>query len=193
MPASSTLGSSSAVVRRVQRSLLRAASSRACITCALWLSLALFVLPWAASAQPARTYVWLQSGPTLTTLGPGVHAIVGVAFDRHVLALRGASTDFTPDGETWDVGLLYGRTLTMGRLHLWGGTGVAVVGGTRYRRLFGGDDGEPFDPIIGFPLEANVAWLPTAVLAVGLHAFADVNTEHPFGGIGVHVRVGRLR
>ena len=70
---------------------------------------------------------------------------------------------------------------------------MAVVGGRRYDALFGGGDAEPFDTMIGFPLEGHATWLPTPVLAVGLHAFADVNTEHPFGGIGVHLRLGRLR
>jgi hypothetical protein len=91
------------------------------------------------------------------------------------------------------VGLLYGRAVTLGRIRLRGGTGVAVTGGRSYDRLFGGGDGTPFGPVIGFPLEGHVGWVPTAFAAVGIHAFADVNTEHPFGGIGVYLRLGRLR
>lgn len=146
----------------------------------------------AASAQPAHLGAWIQAGPAMTTLGPGAHAEGGVTFDGHVLALRGATTDPAPEGETWDVALLYGRALTTGRAHLWAGTGLAVTGGTRYTYLFGGGDGTPFDPMIGFPMEVHAAWAPIPFAAVGLHAFANVNTAHPFGGAGLSLRVGRF-
>ena len=50
-------------------------------------------------------------------------------------------------------------------VHLSAGTGVAVAGGRRYRRLFRGAHGEPLHPAIGFPLKGHVSWMPT----VGAH------------------------
>lgn len=144
-----------------------------------------------ADGRPVQ--FWLRGGPSVTTLGAGLQADVGVAFDRHVLSLRGTSTDRAVGAETWDVALLYGRALRVRDVHLSAGTGMAVVGGRRYQRLFGGGRGEPLDPMIGFPLEGHVSWTPTGVVAIGLHAFANVNTGQPFGGAGVSVRAGRLR
>ena len=166
----------------------------------LWLALALAaLLPLDVHAQTSEAdgrsvRLWLQGGPSVTTLGAGLQAGIGVEFDRHVLSLRGTSTDRTVSAETWDVAFLYGRGLVVRSVvHLSAGIGVAVVGGRRYRQLFGGAHGEPFDPMIGFPLEGHVSWMPASVLAVGLHGFANVNTGQPFGGVGVSVRAGRLR
>ncbi len=164
-----------------------------------WLALALAVLPLAGvHAQPTEpegrpVHFWMQGGPAVTTLGAGMHAGLGVEFDRHVLSLRGTSTDRSVGAETWDVAFLYGRALVVGHVHLSAGAGVAVAGGESYGQLFGGEQGEHFDPMIGFPLEGRASWMPTGVLAVGLYGFANVNTGHPFGGIGASVRVGRLR
>ena len=154
----------------------------------LWLTLALAVfLPLRVQAQPSDAdsrpvHFWLQGGPSITTLGAGLQAGVGVAFDHHVFSLRGTSTDRAVGTETWDVAFLYGRELFVRSLHLSAGAGVAVVGGQRYRKLFGEAHGRPLDPMIGFPLEGHVSWMPTNVLAVGLHGFANVNTGQPFGG-----------
>ena len=165
----------------------------------LWLALALATLlplyvhaqPSDADSRPVR--LWLQGGPSMTTLGAGLQAGIGIAFDRHVLSLRGTSTDRAVGAETWDVAFLYGREMVVRSVvHLSAGAGVAVVGGRRYRTLFGGAH-EALDPMIGFPLEGQVSWMFTSVLAVGLYGFANVNTGQPFGGVGVSVRAGRLR
>lgn len=153
----------------------------------------LALAPGRLCAQEAGARVWGQGGPAMTTLGPGLSGTVGVVFDRHILALRGTSTDLSPGGETWDVAIVYGRMLEVGAFRLSAGTGMAVTGGRRYTRLFGGGASERFEPMIGFPIDAHAVWVPLPVVAVGLHAFADVNTEHPFGGVGFIVRAGRLR
>jgi hypothetical protein len=89
--------------------------------------------------------------------------------------------------------VLYGRATTTEHLFLSAGTGVSVVGGTGYPRLFGGGRGTAFDPMIGFPLEGQVAWTPTGAVSLGLYAFANVNTAQPLGGLGLTLRLGDLR
>ncbi|MFO8099460.1 MAG: hypothetical protein R6T83_07555 [Salinibacter sp.] len=151
-----------------------------------------------ALAQPAdapdpETQVWVHGGPAVTTLGPGLSGGVAVAYNRHVMSLRGVSTDLSPGRETWEAAGLYGRAITMGSVVLSAGTGVSVVGGTGYPRLFGGGPGASFDPMIGFPIEGHLAWTPTGVLSLGLYAFANVNTAQPLGGLGLTLRLGDLR
>lgn len=151
-----------------------------------------------AVGQPADDAVsdvryWVHAGPDLTTLGVGVGGGLAVEFERHVLSLRATSTDPSPGEETWDVALLYGRAMVVQSFVFSGGTGVSVVGGTRYENLFGRGPGNPLETMIGFPLEGQVAWTPTSIVSIGVRGFANVNTGQPFGGMGVVVRVGNLR
>lgn len=136
---------------------------------------------------------WVHGGPAATSLGIGASGGVAIEFDRHVFSLRGVSTDRSLGAETWEVAFLYGRAITSEHFTMSAGAGTSVVGGMRYPKLFGGEDGEAFEPMIGFPLEGQVAWTPTGVLSLGLHAFANVNTAHPFGGMGLTLRMGALR
>lgn len=136
---------------------------------------------------------WAYGGPTATTLGVGASGGIAVEFDRHVLSLRGVSTDQTLGRETWEVAFLYGRAATTENFFLSAGAGTSIVGGMRYPRLFGGGEGEEFEAMIGFPLEGQVAWTPTGVVSLGLYAFANVNTAHPLGGVGLTLRLGDLR
>jgi len=143
-------------------------------------------------ADTEITY-WIQAGPAATTLGLGMTAGGGLTIDRHVFSLRGVNTDPVVGGETWEVAFLYGRATVAGPVFMSAGAGVSVVGGTRYPRLFGGGEGEHFAPMIGFPLEGHLAWSPVGTVSLGLYAFANVNTAHPMGGLGLLLRLGRLR
>lgn len=136
---------------------------------------------------------WVHAGPTATTLGVGASGGVAVEFDRHVFSLRGVSTDRSLGAETWEVAFLYGRAIASEHFTVSAGAGTSVVGGMRYPKLFGGGEGETFEPMIGFPLEGQIAWAPTRVLSLGLYAFANVNTAHPFGGMGLTLRLGTFR
>ena len=136
---------------------------------------------------------WVHAGLSLTTLGTGVVGGLAVEANRHVFSLRAASTDPAWGGGTWDVAFLYGRMVEGASFMLSGGTGVAVVGGSRYGHLFGDGPVRTLEPMIGFPLEAQLAWTPTGIVALGVHGFANVNTGQPFGGIGLSLRVGDLR
>lgn len=160
--------------------------------------LCLLLFPASALGQPteaasAGTNVWGYGGPAVTTLGSGISGGLAVEFNQHVLSLRGVSTDMSPGAETWEAAVLYGRAATTENFFLSAGTGVSVVGGTGYPRLFGGGTGEAFDPMIGFPIEGQVAWAPTSTLSVGLLAFVNVNTAQPLGGLGLTLRFGALR
>lgn len=136
---------------------------------------------------------WVHGGPAATTLGVGIGGGVAAEYDRHVFSLRGVSTDPSVGAETWEIAFLYGRATSTTHVFLSAGAGVSVVGGTRYPRLFGGGEGESFDPMIGFPLAGQVAWTPSGIVSIGLYAFANVNTAHPLGGVGLNLRLGALR
>ena len=149
----------------------------------------------AQTAPPpdANTHFWLYAGPSVTTLGMGASGGVSVEVDRHVFSLRATSTDPSFGQETWDVGMLYGRALVMESFMVSASTGVAVVSGRRYGSLFGQGAGRDLEAMIGFPLEGAVTWVPASMLGIGVRGFANVNTGQPFGGLGVTLRIGRLR
>lgn len=136
---------------------------------------------------------WAHVGPSITTLGIGGSVGLAAEADRHVFSLRAASTDPTFGQETWDVGVLYGRALFVRTFTFSASTGVAIVGGRRYKTLFGSGPSEALETAIGFPLEGTLVWEAAPVLSLGVRGFANVNTEQPFGGMGVTVRIGRMR
>lgn len=146
-------------------------------------------------AEPSDTDVnyWAYGGPAATTLGIGASGGISMELDRHLFSLRGVSTDLVLGRETWEAAFLYGRATATEEFFLSAGAGASIVGGRRYPRLFGGGEGEEFEPMIGFPLEGQVAWTPSGTVSLSLHAFANVNTAHPLGGLGVVLRLGDLQ
>lgn len=143
-------------------------------------------------SDSAVTY-WLYAGPGLTSLGTGGSAGLGIEFSGNVLSMRATSTALDLGSETWDIALLYGRVVRHEDFLFSAGAGVAVVGGMRYGGLFGAGTAEEMDTQMGFPLGGTALWVPAGVVGIGLHGYANVNTGHPFGGLGVVLRVGKLR
>jgi hypothetical protein len=47
--------------------------------------------------------------------------------------------------------------------------------------------------VIGFPLEAQVTWLPAEFFGIGLYGFADLNQTRSFAGLTLSVQLGKLR
>ena len=46
---------------------------------------------------------------------------------------------------------------------------------------------------VGLPIEAQLSWLPTTFLGVGLYGFADFNRARSFAGVTLGVQLGRVR
>ena len=136
---------------------------------------------------------WIYGGPSVTTLGIGSQAGLAIDYSNHLFSIGTTSTDFDFRNETWDIALTYGRSMNYRSFYLSAGTGVAVVGGNGYSNLFGKGTKTPFETTIGFPLRGQISWQPIQFLGVGIKSFFNVNTEQPFGGVGVSLRVGRLQ
>lgn len=140
----------------------------------------------------SSTNYWVHGGTSINNLGVGIQGGLAVDYNQHVFSLRTVSTDMPYGAQTWDVALLYGRSTTFRSWYLSAGVGAAVTGGTKYPGLFGSGEGTPMETMMGFPLEANLFWQPTNFVGLGIYSFANVNTEHPFGGMGLTIRVGNL-
>ena len=138
------------------------------------------------------TSVWLFAAPSMTSQGPGAAAGLSIDRNQHLFTVRTSFIGTEPFSGTWDTAVLYGRSTVLGWLYLSGSTGVAVTAGDRYTRVVGGSVKSDFEPTIGFPVEGHASIANTRGLAIGLYAFANVNTWQPFGGIGIAVRMGRL-
>jgi hypothetical protein len=139
------------------------------------------------------TGYWVHAGPSFTTLGTGLQAELTVDYNHHIFSVSTASTDFDFGTETWDVALIYGQSMNYRSFYLSAGTGVAVIGGEGYSDLFGRGTKTSIETTIGFPLRGQISWQPMPFLALGINSFVNVNTEQPFGGIGVSVRMGKLQ
>lgn len=144
-------------------------------------------------APSSNISYWVQGGPSLTTLGTGLHAGLMVDYSNHLFSISTTSTDLDFGTETWDIALIYGRSMKYQSLYLSAGTGVAVVGGNGYSDLFGRGTKTSIETSIGFPLRGQISWQPMQFFGFGINSFLNVNTEQPFGGIGVSVRVGKFQ
>lgn len=134
--------------------------------------------------------LWVEAGPSITTLGLGYSGGLNAQIRGHYFAVKSNSTDLSYWDETWDVSFIYGRFAERNNFKFYAGTGVSVLGGTSYSSLFETDKSEEINPVIGFPLIASAYWHPVQFVDIGLHAFANVNTEQPFGGLGITLRAG---
>lgn len=137
------------------------------------------------SDSPAGVSAGVFGGPAITTLGPGLMAGIHVRNRGHQFTIRGVSTDLKPSGETWEIAGLYGRVITFRAFQLSAGSGVGVVSGTGYSRLFASGTREDLETMIGLPLEGRVTWKPVSQAGLSFYGFANVNTAQPLGGIAL--------
>ena len=152
----------------------------------------------AAQAAPSlpRDSYWLGAG-----LGAGTEDFAGSAHISyqhgvHLLSLRAATTAGLFDDGFGDVALLYGRATRAGdrRYRASAALGLAVVDGCE-KAGDGGLFGDCTDrgTHVGLPIEAQLSWLPTTFLGVGLYGFADFNGARSFAGVTLGVQLGRVR
>lgn len=139
------------------------------------------------------TTFWFYGGPSATTLGIGSQVGLAIDHKNHLFSIDATSTDLGFRNETWDIALTYGRTMSYRSLYLSAATGMAVVGGNGYSDLFGKGTRTPLETTIGFPLRGQISWRPINFFGIGMNSFFNVNTEQPFGGIGVSLSVGKFQ
>ncbi|MBD3276418.1 MAG: hypothetical protein GF372_13970 [Candidatus Marinimicrobia bacterium] len=114
--------------------------------------------------------------------------------NNHLFTLGMNSTSlqgFTSD--TWDVSFYYGRGGSRGALHMSAGVGVAIISGKTYSGIFGGEPSEQMESMIAFPLRGEVGWISNRFIAPVLFGVVNVNTNQPFGAIGIALRLGKMR
>lgn len=159
-----------------------------CMTVALAGGL-LLAAPVAAQSAP-RTGGWIELGPAVTTERVG--AILALAGTRreHLLMLRLAMAvdEFLEggDAELLDVGLLYGRHVTLSpRVRADVAAGPALVA------CEGCEDGTSSTGP-GLAVSAALTAWPARPVGVGLHVYGNVNTLKAFAGAALTLRVGWL-
>jgi hypothetical protein len=124
---------------------------------------------------PDRNHAWLGLG-----LGAGSEGFAGSAHlsyqqGAHLLSLRYAGTTGIFEDAFQDVAILYGRTTdTPGSRYRAGvGLGIGVVDGCTGGGVFA--DCAKHPTVVGLPLEAHLAWVPSPAIGLALYGFADFN------------------
>ncbi len=148
------------------------------------------------TSSPLRDTYWISAGLGVGSEDFSGSANIAYQHGAHLFSLRASATAGLFDDGFGDVALLYGRaTRTPGsRYHAGAGLGLAVVDGCERP-----GDGAFFSTcdargtVIGLPLEARVAWLPTSFLGVGLYGFADFNRVRSFAGVTLALQLGLVR
>ena len=118
-----------------------------------------------------------------------------------ITLLADSSSAREPLEHRWEAGVLYGRRWEPAHFLLSASAGLGLAGGVRRGALLEASP-EAFEPnvyekepfvTIGMPLEAQVTWTPFSFLDLGLHLSGNLNGTSPFGGVGTHLLIGRLR
>ena len=104
-----------------------------------------------------------------------------VQFRKLVLLGRIASVGPKKENRMEDLGLLAGIGTRPGRVHVAVAAGLGVAHNSRDTSA------------LAVPLEAQVTWRFSHVVGLGLRGFLSVNRIATFGGLTLHVQVGRLR
>lgn len=121
----------------------------------------------------------------------------GVSFRKsgHVVTARGVAAVAPFNGTTViDVGVLYGRMISTGNSTFSIGAGLGVVGGVDVEGagvlVGGGDTREARETVVGLPIEVQIEH--GGAFGINIVVFGNVNSQEPFAGMAVVLRVGRL-
>lgn len=183
------------------------------------------LLPQGAEAQPTRpatpVHFWANASVDTSTAGlSGVAAGAVSVKARHLAAGRALRSEelwielfdrTVPHEHTWEAGLLYGQTLSVGPgVVVVAGVGLGAVGGVRRGAFLRTErevisEGTKLTPplvahtdvherneilTIGVPVELSVTFRPLSFLGIGIVGFANVNAAAPFAGAAAQVQVG---
>ncbi len=138
------------------------------------------------------TQFWTFQSTGITTLGTGTSLGIGVDYNRHIFSLRSSATDLRPFQDTWDIGLLYGRSIEVNDYYISGAAGFGMIAGEQYSKIHGGTAEGSMDNMISFPVEGHFSRVLTNHLALGLYTYLNINTNQPFGGFGAAIRIGKF-
>jgi hypothetical protein len=173
---------------------------------ALFSGFLLWIIPFsgldAQTTDPSEPAVWGSIGLGASSLGPA--GVLGLSYSRDhyhlfsVRALGGGTFDPMGSGERTDVsevGLMYGRGAAGSRSWRSISGGLGMVRGERSGAVdweTGETGEETFGPVLGLLLEAQLLFVPTRSIGVGLTGFANWNPEASFAGVALSGHVGRL-
>jgi hypothetical protein len=167
-----------------------------------FVGLACCLLAASADAQTPRRFTVIAS-PGVGSVGPSLFGALSINHAYGDLVLRGVGmNEWSSEGvgtEKWrDVALLYGYRDDQGTGWLTLAAGPALVFGVREGTVpfcdetFCGYDDKSFREL-ALALQADLVWIATHYLGLGVNIFGNVNGHAPFGGGGVSVHLGRLR
>jgi len=142
-----------------------------------------------------RDLYWLSVGLGVGSEDFAGHAALFYQHRANLFALRASATAGLFDDGIQDVALLYGRAYgPRNRWRLGLATGLALVDGCiepGEGSLFGDCKARP--TVVGVPVDAQVVWLPSEYVGLGLHGFADFNSLLSFAGVTLSLQLGRVR
>ena len=159
----------------------------------LFLGTATAVTAQELEQEHTQTRYWVHYTQGFSTMGAGSAVGLSVDYSRHVFSIRTSATDRIPGNGTWDVGMMYGRSVFLGSMYVSGGVGFSVIAGEQYSGLIGGNADGTMEPMLAFPVEGHLSFPLTRFAAIGVYSFLNINTNQPFGGVGAAIRIGRVK
>ncbi|MBD3319607.1 MAG: hypothetical protein GF350_00765 [Chitinivibrionales bacterium] len=152
--------------------------------------------------------VWFDGGA-----GYGTNGIAGIISgsinkENHLITLRYCyNEEFevfmseTPAEKVWDIGALYGVSVSKKFVMASFSTGLSYVGGIKRGEHLYDDTGwfaqSHYDAesinTVGIPIQMQVNFTPFFFAGIGITGFANLNVARPFTGAAVTFRMGKLR
>lgn len=142
--------------------------------------------------KPTRFGAWIDGG-----IGVGVFGVlplnVGLTaqINRTVISLHNITTIEQFFGDAFnDTRLTVGWAFESDKLFLSGGTGIALVSGSRSNGLFAERTAIP--TTVGLPIDIQAGLRPTSFIGLAFHGFATINAEQPIYGVTLNLQAGKF-
>lgn len=157
--------------------------------------------------KPFPYHIWFGGG--IGTLGTADGRLISINASinyskndrifkfRSILARELVVLGPRPDDEIWELGLLYGRHSTKGKVSVSYLAGLSYTGGIYKGDLLGSDMlNDYYEEItfetFGIPLEVQLDINALELLGFSVTLYADINPDKIYGGVNFSILIGRL-
>jgi hypothetical protein len=162
------------------------------------------------SGEDEAKFYWITAGGGLSSSDVCVDISCSHGVGNSLVSLRfAACSEFvvlfstaSPIEETWDMGVLWGKTARISHSRISVSAGVGFAGGVKRGRLLSTSGSwlftaKRYEKIEFFTaallVEGQLFWAEASPVGVGIYGFANLNRERSFGGVAVNVLVGKLK
>lgn len=157
--------------------------------------------------QSDDNFIWVGGGVGSLVTADGslvnINTSINYLKNDRIFKLRGIFADELvvlgprPNDEVWELGLLYGRHSTKGKVSVSYLAGISYTGGIYKGDLLGSDMlNEYYEELsfetIGIPMEVQLEINALQFIGFSVIMYADINLDKIYGGVNLSIIIGHL-